>query len=122
VPVLPVIDLLIFLGWTAISVGAVLKAIYVTTSYRPTFLGLGPLDLLLVAGCFLLFAMALAARTWVKAHEPRLLASARRASVRGGNGAWGEGEGLPVEAPGADEASQAAPPAARAAGGGSPAR
>jgi len=120
VPVLPVIDLLIFLGWTAISVGAVLKAIYVTTAYRPTFLGLGPLDLLLVAGCFLLFALALAARTWVKAHEPRMLAAARRASARGGNGAWGEGDGSAVEAAGVDGAPPT--PAARAAGGGPPAR
>ncbi|MGH0034521.1 MAG: hypothetical protein ACQGVK_05795 [Myxococcota bacterium] len=77
-PVLPLIDLLILVGWTTISIGAVLKAIYVSTSYRPTFLGLGPLDLLLVAGCALLFALALAARTWVKANEPGLLAARRR--------------------------------------------
>ncbi len=81
-PVLPIIDLLIFLGWTSISIGAVLKAIYLTTSYRPTFVGLGPLDLLLVAGCFLLFALALAARTWVKANEPRMLAARRVAAMR----------------------------------------
>jgi hypothetical protein len=77
-PVLPVIDLLILVGWTMLSIGAVLKAIYVSTSYRPTFLGLGPFDLLLVAGCALLFAVALAARTWVKANEPGVLAARRR--------------------------------------------
>jgi len=77
-PVLPVMDLLILVGWTSLSIGAVLKAIYVSTSYRPTFLGLTPLDLLLVAGCSLLFAVALAARTWVRANEPGLLAARRR--------------------------------------------
>lgn len=77
-PVLPLIDLLILLGWTSLSIGAVLKVIYVSTSYRPTFVGLAPFDLLLVAGCALLFAVALAARTWVKAHEPGVLAARRR--------------------------------------------
>ena len=77
-PVLPLIDLLILVGWTTLSIGAVLKAIYVSTSYRPTFLGLAPFDLLLVAGCVLLFAVALAARTWVKANEPGMLAARRR--------------------------------------------
>jgi hypothetical protein len=77
-PVLPIIDLLIFLGWTTIMVGAVLKAIYLTTSYRPTFLGLTPLDLLLIAGVFLVFALSLAARTWVKANEPKMAAARKR--------------------------------------------
>jgi len=78
-PVLPLIDLLIFLGWTTIMIGAVLKASYLTTSYRPTFLGLTPLELLLVAGVFLIFALSLAARTWVKANEPRLSGARKRA-------------------------------------------
>jgi hypothetical protein len=77
VPVLPIIDLLILLGWSTLLVGFVLKAVYLTTSYRPTLLGLTPLDLLLAAGVFLIFALSLAARTWVKLNEPRLLAQRR---------------------------------------------
>ena len=34
-----------------------------------------------MAGVALLFALALAARTWVKAHEPELLARRRRARL-----------------------------------------
>ena len=76
-PVLPIIDLLILLGWSTIAGGAVLKAIYVTTSYRPTLLGLAPIDLLLVAGVFLGLALTLAARQWVKINDPRLTARRR---------------------------------------------
>ena len=43
-PILPIMDLLILVGWTLVGLGALLKAVYVTTSYRPTLLGLGPLD------------------------------------------------------------------------------
>ena len=75
--ILPIMDLLIVIGWTLVSVGAVLKAIYVTTSYRPTLLGLGPLDCAIAAGVFLLFALALAARAWVKAAEQEALAARR---------------------------------------------
>ena len=76
-PILPIMDLLIVIGWTLVSVGAVLKAIYVTTSYRPTLLGLGPLDCAIAAGVFLLFALALAARAWVKSAEQEALAARR---------------------------------------------
>jgi len=78
VPVLPLIDLLIILGWTSLMGAGLLKAIYVTTSYRPTLLGLGPLELVLLAGVCLLFGLSLAARTWVKYHEPELMARRRR--------------------------------------------
>ena len=80
-PVLPFIDALILMGWTSIFGAMVLKAVYVTTSYRPTFFGMHPSDFLTVAGVSLLFALALAARTWVKAHEPELLARRRRARL-----------------------------------------
>ena len=80
-PVLPFIDALILMGWTSIFGAMVLKAVYVTTSYRPTFFGMHPSDFLTVAGVCLLFALALAARTWVKAHEPELLARRRRARL-----------------------------------------
>ena len=42
---LPIIDLLIFLGWTTLASGGVLKAIYITTSYRPRPAGLDAGDL-----------------------------------------------------------------------------
>ena len=80
-PVLPLIDALIFLGWSSIFGAVMLKAIYITTSYRPTFFGLHPSDILTVAGVFLLFALALAARTWVKANELEMLAKRRRARL-----------------------------------------
>ena len=81
-PVLPIIDLLIFLGWTTLAAGGILKAIYLATSYRPTLFSLTPTDLLLVAMAFLGLALTLAARTWVRLNEPHLTAS-RRAAARG---------------------------------------
>jgi hypothetical protein len=78
-PVLPFMDALILLGWSSLLAGFLLKAIYLTTAYRPTFFGLVPSDFLLVAVVSLLFALTLAARTWVKAAEPELLARRRRA-------------------------------------------
>lgn len=85
-PVLPLIDLLIMVGWTSLMGAGLLKAIYLSTMYRPTVVGLGPGDFLVFAGVCLMFAMALAARTWVKYHEPRLMAS-RRVRTRDGFGA-----------------------------------
>ena len=79
--VLPLIDALILAGWSSLMIGFVLKAIYVTTSYRPTFFGFMPLDFLWMAGVCLLFALCLAARTWVKAYEPELAARRRRARL-----------------------------------------
>lgn len=78
-PVLPVIDLLILLGWTSLLVGFVLKALSIALSYPLSILGLAPIDFLLVAGVLLLFALSLAARTWVRVHEPRLVARRRLA-------------------------------------------
>jgi len=72
VPVLPIIDLLILLGWSALMAGGALKAIHMTTTYRPSIFGLAPSDCLLIAGVFLTFALTLAARTWVKLNEPKL--------------------------------------------------
>ena len=80
-PVLPLIDAMILLGWSSILGAFLLKAVYLTTSYRPTFFGMRPSDFITVAGLALLFALALAARTWVKAHEPELLARRRRARL-----------------------------------------
>lgn len=72
-PVLPLIDLLILLGWTSLLVAGVLKAIWITTSYRPSILGLLPFDFAIAAGVCLLFALSLAARTWVRLNEPKLV-------------------------------------------------
>ena len=73
-PVLPLIDLMLLSGWTALLVGFVLKMVAVTTTYRPTIMGLSPIDFLMVAVAAMLFAIALAARTWVKTQEPTAVA------------------------------------------------
>ncbi len=77
-PVLPLIDLLIMVGWTSLMGGFLLKAVYLTTAYRPLVVGMSPLDFVLFAGICLFFALTLAARTWVKYHEPELMARRRR--------------------------------------------
>jgi len=81
VPVLPFIDALILMGWSSLLGAVFLKSIYITTSYRPTFFGMHPSDFLTVAAVCLLFALALAARTWVKSAEPEILARRRRARL-----------------------------------------
>lgn len=80
-PILPFIDLLILAGWTALLGGGVLKLIYITTTYRPTLFGIGPLDFLIIAAVFLLFSLTLAARTWVKAHETEQVRARQRANA-----------------------------------------
>jgi hypothetical protein len=81
VPILPLIDLLILLGWTSLLVGFAQKAIWISTSYRPGLLGLAPMDFVVIAGICLVFALSLAARTWVKLNEPRLVALQRRLAI-----------------------------------------
>jgi hypothetical protein len=76
-PTLPLIDLLILMGWTSLFVGATQKAIWITTSYQPTILTLTPIDFLWIAAACLLFALSLAARTWVKLNEGKALSMAR---------------------------------------------
>lgn len=82
-PVLPIIDLLIFLGWTTLAAGGVLKAIHLATSYRPTLVGLTPADVMMVALCFLLLALTLSARSLVRQAEAR---SASNRLPRAGGG------------------------------------
>jgi len=77
-PVLPLIDFMLFSGWTALLVGFVLKVISLATSYQPTIVGLSAVDFLMIAVAALLFAIALAARTWVKTQEPTAVAIRRR--------------------------------------------
>ena len=77
-PVLPLIDLMLLSGWTSLFVGFVLKIVHLVTSNRPTILGLMPIDFLVIAIAALLFAIALAARTWVKTQEPGAVAARRQ--------------------------------------------
>lgn len=77
-PVLPLIDLMLLSGWTALLVGFVLKMVYLTTHYRPTIASLTPIDFLMIAGAAMLFAIALAARTWVATQTPARSAARRR--------------------------------------------
>jgi hypothetical protein len=79
-PVLPLIDLLILMGSLSLALGFGLKAISITTRYQPSILGFSSIDMVIIAGICLAFALTLAARTWVKLNEPRLLAFRRRAS------------------------------------------
>lgn len=90
--VLPLIDLLIMVGWTSLMGAGLLKAIYLSTMYRPRVAGLGPGDFLVFAGVCLMFALTLAARTWVKYHEPRLMASRRARAHDGFSGQEAGGE------------------------------
>ena len=73
-PILPLIDLLILMSTGSLLVGFVLKAIAVTTSYRPTLLGFSSIDFVLITGICLGLALVLAARSWVKLNEPRMTA------------------------------------------------
>ncbi len=77
-PVLPFIDLLILMGWTSLGIGAALKAVAITTVYRPTILTLTSIDFVVVTAICFGFALTLAARTWVRLNEPRLIQRNRR--------------------------------------------
>jgi hypothetical protein len=77
-PILPFIDLLILAGWSSLFGGFLLKLIRMTTTYEASFFGIGPLDFLILAGVFLLLALTLSARTWVKAHEMERAAARRK--------------------------------------------
>jgi hypothetical protein len=68
-PVLPLIDALIFVGWSSLMVSFVLKGISISTRYQPTVFGLSAIDFLSFSMVCMLFGVALAARTWVKANE-----------------------------------------------------
>lgn len=77
-PVLPLIDLMLLSGWTALFAGFVLKAVALTTTYRPSIFGMSSSDFFMIAVAALLFAIALAARTWVKTQQPGITAERRR--------------------------------------------
>lgn len=77
-PVLPVIDLMLLSGWTSLLVGFVLKVVYLLSHYRPTVLSLTPIDFLMIAIAAFLFAIALAARTWIADQAPAPSSRRRR--------------------------------------------
>lgn len=73
-PILPLVDLLILMGSLSLLVGFVTKSIALATIWRPAPFGLSPLDFALVAAVLLGLALVLVARTWLKLHEPNMLA------------------------------------------------
>jgi hypothetical protein len=79
VPVLPLIDLLILVAWTSLVWAFVQKALRLAFASSFTVVGLTPYDFVLCSGVCLLLALALAARVWVKAHEPKLIHTLHRA-------------------------------------------
>ncbi len=77
-PVLPLIDLMILMGSGGLLVAFVLKGVALTTHYRPSVLGFGATEFVIFSAICMAFALTLAARTWVKLNEPRLLRERRR--------------------------------------------
>lgn len=77
-PVLPLMDMLILAGWSSLAIGFVLKAIAALTHWKPTILSLSPIDFLFIAVASFLFAIALAARTWVAEQQPAVSAQRRK--------------------------------------------
>jgi hypothetical protein len=74
---MPLIDLLILIGWSSLFIGAVQKAIWITTSLRPSILTLGPVHFFWVATICLFAALSLALRRWLKRGEGKSLSWAR---------------------------------------------
>ena len=108
--ILPLMDALILFGWTSLVAGGLLKAVYVTTHYRPTLLGLSPIDFLGVAIVAFLLVLTLAARTWVKAAEPELLRRRRaRAYPQPDARPWSDGD-AGLDGPPGSEASSGLDP------------
>ena len=64
-PVLPLVDLFILLGTASLGVGFILKAVDISTHFRPTILGFSSLDFLLMAAVCMGFGLTLVARTWM---------------------------------------------------------
>lgn len=78
--ILPIIDLLVLSGTGFLVIGFLLKAVTVLTGTNPTILGFSSIDFVLMTGVCWAFALVLAARSWVKLHEPNL-ESLRRAQL-----------------------------------------
>lgn len=112
-PILPIIDLLILMAWTALISATGLKLIHVTTSYRPEILGLGPFDLTVVAAVLLLFSLALSARTWLRAQESQNSEAHQRAASTLQAYSEVQAQARRAEAPEDELAAPAAPHAIR---------
>ena len=78
-PVLPLIDLLIVLAWASLVWAFVQKGLWLAFAKTFTVLGLTPYDFVFGSALCLLFALALAARVWVKGNEPKLVHALHRA-------------------------------------------
>jgi len=76
--ILPLIDLLILLGTGFLTIGALLKVMYIATVYRWAPVGFTPIDFAVLAMVCWILALVLAARTWVKLNEPALHAVRRQ--------------------------------------------
>ncbi len=84
VPVLPLIDLMILLAWTCLIIAVGEKVVSLAmVSQRYVLFGMTPFDWVITAVACLLFALALAARLWVKGAEPLLLRTRRERNGRG---------------------------------------
>jgi hypothetical protein len=77
--VLPLIDLLIVFAWASLVWAFVQKGLALAFAKAFTVLGLTPYDFVFGSALCLLFALALAARVWVKGHEPKLVHTLHRA-------------------------------------------
>ena len=77
-PILPLIDLMLLIGWSSLVIGFVLKAVAITTRWNPDILSLSPIDFLFIAVASFLFAIALAARTWIAEQQPVKSAARRK--------------------------------------------
>lgn len=76
--ILPLIDLLILLGTGFLTVGGLLKVMYIATVYRWAPAGFTPMDFAVLAMVCWVLALVLAARSWVKLNEPALHAVRRQ--------------------------------------------
>lgn len=76
--ILPLIDLLILLGTGFLTVGGLLKVMYIATVYRWAPAGFSPMDFAVLAMVCWVLALVLAARSWVKLNEPALHAVRRQ--------------------------------------------
>ena len=109
-PILPIIDLLILMGSGLLVVGFVLKSIALTTSYSASIFGFTSMDFVVMTGVCLGFALALAARSWVRLNEARLFQQPRSYASKQAPVFQAEAERL-------EDDEYAAPPMADLAGG-----
>lgn len=76
-PILPLIDLLMLISISGMMWAFTHKALWLAFDASWTVLGMTPYDFLLGSVTCLLLSLTLAARVWVKANEPALLARQR---------------------------------------------